>query len=110
MRDERKINLIVLGESSVGKSSIIKRIKDETFQTDILSTCNFEVNIIQRNYKKYNIIISLIFHDTPGVEQFQNIIPKHYLSESQIILLVFSDINTLNELKHRWNKFYKKKY
>ena len=108
MRDERKINLIVLGESSVGKSSIIKRIKDGTFQTDILSTCNFEVNIIQRNYKKYNIIISLIFHDTPGVEQFQNIIPKHYLSESQIILLVFSDINTLNELKHRWNKFYKK--
>ena len=32
----------------------------------------------------------------------------NYIRDSHIVLLVFSDIETLNELKHRWNKFYKK--
>ena len=38
----------------------------------------------------------------------ESCVPVNYICESHIVLLVFSDINTLNELKYRWNKFYKK--
>ena len=37
----------------------------------------------------------------------ESCVAVNYIRDSHIVLLVFSDINTLNELKHRWNKFYK---
>ena len=108
MRDERKINLIVLGESSVGKSSIIKRIKDGKFQEVYEITIRTDFYVLRRKYEKKNIMMELAFYDIPGQEILEYCVPVNYIRDSHIILLVFSDINTLNKLKYRWNKFYKK--
>ena len=51
--------------------------------------------------------ISLNFRDTAGGEQFQNILPKQYIRDSHIVLLVFDNVDTLNDLNKRWFRFYK---
>ena len=102
-----KINVITLGASGVGKTSIIKRIKDNTFSDFTLTTLSFDNFFIKKNYEKKNLEFTLIFHDTMGQEQYQNIIPIQYIRDSAIVLLIFCNINTLDDIKRRWIKYYK---
>ena len=102
-----RINVITLGASGVGKTSIIKRIKDNTFSDFTLTTLSFDNFFIKKNYDKKNLVFTLVFHDTMGQEQYQSIIPIQYIRDSAIVLLVFCNINTLNDIKTRWIKYYK---
>ena len=108
MDNARKINLIALGDSAVGKTSIIKRIKDGKFQEVYEITIHPDFYALRRKYEKKNIMMDLLFYETPGQEKLESGVAVNYIRDSHIVLLVFSDINALNELKHRWNKFYKK--
>ena len=105
MNNERIIKLIVLGDSGVGKTSIIERIKSGKFQK---MPSGGDIITIQRKYESKNIMIKLNFLDGWGSEPYVNLY-LGYIHNSNIILLVFSDINTLNILRDRWNHFYKEK-
>ena len=48
---ETKIKIITLGESSVGKTSIIQRICENTFNENVLSTIGYNFRFL-RLYKK----------------------------------------------------------
>ena len=104
---EKIIKIIALGESGVGKTSIIKRIEyKENFDKNLKATIAVDFFSIKRKYEKKNLIMNLHFSDTAGQERFQAL-TKNYIRDSQIILLVFSNIKTLDVLKERWIKFYK---
>ena len=107
MEREVNINIITLGDPFVGKTSIIKRIKDGTFNEHVDATVGVRLFIIKKTYEKKNIMIFLNFKDTAGQELFQNSIPVQYIRNSHIVLLVFSDIDSLNNLKDRWYSFFK---
>ena len=107
MEREVNINIITLGDPFVGKTSIIKRIKDGTFNEHVNATVGVRLFIIKKKYEKKNIMIFLNFKDTAGQELFQNSIPVQYIRNSHIVLLVFSDIDSLNNLKDRWYSFFK---
>ena len=107
MYNERQINVITLGESYVGITSIINRIKDGKFQDIFPPTIWIDGVIIKRKYERKNIMIKFVFYDTPGQEIFLKTIPIEYIRNSHIVLLVFSDIKTLNSLKDRWYNYYK---
>ena len=107
MEREVNINIITLGDPFVGKTSIIKRIKDGTFNEHVNATVGVRLFIIKKKYEKKDIMISLNFKDTAGQELFQNSIPVQYIRNSHIVLLVFSDIDSLNNLKDRWYSFFK---
>ena len=102
------INIITLGACGVGKTSIINRIKDGTFRDHYKATVGLDYFVMTRKYEKKNIIMLLQFNDTTGLEQFQNIIPIQYIRDSHIVLLVFSNVETLNDIRKRWYIFYKK--
>ena len=61
--------IITLGESGVGKTSIIKRYVHNIFDTDCLSTIgiNFSFKEVERKGKK----IQLKFYDTAGQEKYR---------------------------------------
>ena len=105
--DKKIINIITLGGSNVGKTSIITRIKDREFNDVVVATVSVDFYTIIRPYHKKNISIELIFRDTVGQEVYQNILPKQYIRDSHIVLLVFDSVDTLNVLKQRWLTFYK---
>ena len=108
MEREVKISVITLGDSGVGKTSIIKRIYDGTFQDIMFSTFGIGDFFVRRKYSKKNIQIVLCFKDTAGQESYQEL-PVQYIRKSHIVLFVFCDIETLNTLRERWYNFYKQK-
>ena len=108
MEREVKISVITLGDSGVGKTSIIKRIYDGTFQDVMFSTFGIGDFFVRRKYSKKNIQIVLCFKDTAGQESYQEL-PVQYIRKSHIVLFVFCDIETLNTLRERWYNFYKEK-
>ena len=105
---EPKIKVITLGDSGVGKTSIISRIRDGKFSDKYQATINFDIFTKKKIYEKRNMTFSLIFHDTVGQEIYQTLLPVSYIHDSHVVLLVFSDLDTLDILKKRWYNFYKK--
>ena len=106
MEKKVKISVITLGDKGVGKTSIIKRIHDDSFQELMFSTHGMSDFFIERNYTKKNIKIALCFKDTAGQELYKEL-PLQYIRKSDIVLLVFSTIETLNTIRERWYNFYK---
>ena len=106
MEKKVKISVITLGDKGVGKTSIIKRIHDDSFQEIMFSTMGINDFFIERNYTKRNIKIALCFKDTAGQELYKEL-PLQYIRKSDIVLLVFSTIETLNTIRERWYNFYK---
>ena len=101
-----KIKIITLGASDVGKTSIINRIVSKKFSEQMVSTTGIDKNIIERDYKTKNLKMLLEFTDTAGQEQYCDL-PKQYIRGCHIVLLVFCDLGSLEELKNRWFRLYK---
>ena len=107
MEIDKKINVIILGDKGVGKTSIFNIIKEKAL-TDIISDINdIDSFIIKVNYEKKNTIISLNIKDIKNQENFKGNIPLQYIRNNHIVLLVFSNIETLNNIKEHWYKFNK---
>ena len=104
---EREIKIITLGESGVGKTSIIKRICKNEFNDIEFTTIGFNYYFINKEYTKKNLKLKLCFIDTAGQEKYIRFLPKNYIRDSQIVLLVFCDITTLVTLQKRWYSFFK---
>ena len=107
MEIDKKINVIILGDKGVGKTSIFNIIKEKA-STDIITDINdIDSFIIKVNYEKKNTTISLNIKDIKNQENFKGNIPLQYIRNNHIVLLVFSNIETLNNIKERWYKFNK---
>ena len=103
---EKQLNIITLGDAGVGKTSIINRIKNNTFQESYKVTISVDYFFIKRKYEKKNLIMNLTFRDTAGQEIFKTL-PQQYIHDCHIVLLVFADIDSLTTIKNRWLNYYK---
>ena len=106
MENTINLNVITLGNQGVGKTSLVNRIINGTFQETYTSTIGIEFHTLKRKYENKNLEITLSFKDTAGQEKFQTI-NNQYIRDSHIVLLVFSNIESLIDLKDRWYKLYK---
>ena len=105
---EKSVKVITLGDTFVGKTSIIKRIKEGIFDDKIKATINNDIFFIRKPYKTKNLTILLTFYDTIGQEIYMNLLPLQYIRNSHIVLLVFDSVDTFKILKKRWFEFYQK--
>jgi Ras-related protein Rab-8A len=83
---ERLAKIIVLGDSSVGKTSLLMRYTDDAFSGEFLTTLGFD-------YRRKEVIIDgnplmLQLWDTAGQEQFRSI-TKSYMRGANGIALIF---------------------
>ena len=103
---EKSFKIMLLGDSSVGKTCFLKRYIDDTFQDVYLSTIGFDYKykfITLEDGKK----IKLQIWDTAGQERFRTIGKGYYKGAHGIILIYdvtsqksFDSIKTwLNEIK-----------
>ena len=108
MEKIKVINVLFLsGDSGVGRSAIINRIKHETFPKEYKSTIH-DVTITKAyNYERRKLKFHLKLIEFSSEELKYKSIPIKYISDSHIIVLVFSNIETLNKLKNRWLNYYK---
>ena len=105
---EETINIITLGQSSVGKTSIINRIVDnDNFEDNYEPTIGFDCLSITKEYNNKSFkSIKYIYWDTAGTENY-NSITKRYIQDKDIILLIYCDLNSLEALKERWYELVK---
>ena len=88
--DFLELKCILLGESGVGKTSIISRYVSDEFDSNVKSssTVSYVCKIIEKNNKK----IKLNIWDTIGQEKFRAI-SKMFLTDTKIAILVYSIIS-----------------
>ena len=58
MEKEKVINVITLGDSGVGKTSIIQRFKDDTFSEGLNITLGFDIVVLKRKFENRDLTIS----------------------------------------------------
>ena len=96
-----KFKIMVIGESKVGKTSVIKKYTQNKFGGVYLTTVgvDFQDKIINIDDRK----IRLQIWDTAGQERFRNI-TKNYFNSSNGFLLIY-DITDKESLEHLnfWN-------
>ena len=107
LENEEEIKIILLGESGVGKTSIIKRFLYDKFNPNIEPsvTMNYGEKVLELDKQKFRLFL----WDTIGQEKYRSL-SKLFLNETQIVILVYSitDMKSFKELNY-WNNLYKEK-
>ena len=104
MKDEEDIpscKITLIGDSGVGKSSIIGRFITGFFNEEISSTLG--LNYSQKYYEKNGKKISLNLWDTAGQEKFRSL-GKNFYKDSFIIIIVYDICNkaSFQSIKEVW--------
>ncbi|KAI9245308.1 small GTPase superfamily [Sporodiniella umbellata] len=80
------IKLLMIGNSHVGKSSLLLRFTDDTFlgpeETSATIGVDFKVSMIERGDKRYKLTI----WDTAGQERFRTLTSSYYRGAQGVIL------------------------
>ncbi|XP_014667458.1 PREDICTED: ras-related protein Rab-18-B-like [Priapulus caudatus] len=79
------LKILIIGESSVGKSSLLLRFTDETFDPDLQPTIgvDFKVKTITIDNNRCKLAI----WDTAGFERFRTLTPSYYRGAQGVILV-----------------------
>ena len=94
-----RYNVILVGDCSVGKTSIINRFIDNRFNRNLKNTINIEFRIKSIKYDS-NTVIDLKIWDTCGEEKFHSI-TKNFYHDADGIFIIFdlSNIKSFNNIK-----------
>ena len=98
-----QIKTVIIGESSIGKSSIFRRLAGEDFRENEESTIGTDIKVKTIKYTDYNTSLQLEIWDTAGSEQYKQLTNIFYQNAS-IAILVYDITNehTFDELKNFW--------
>ena len=100
-----ELKMILLGESAVGKTSIISRYVDDVFSGNLMTSTT--MSYVQKYITINNQKIRLSIWDTVGQERFRSL-SKLFFNDTKIVVLVYSitDKKTFEELDF-WLNLYK---
>ncbi|CAH0387877.1 unnamed protein product [Bemisia tabaci] len=94
--------LLIIGDSGVGKTSILFRFSDDAFNTTFISTIgiDFKIKTIELRGKK----IKLQIWDTAGQERFHTITTSYYRGAMGILLVYdISDMKSFENVM-KWTR------
>ena len=89
-KNAKTVNIIFLGNSNVGKSSLFLRIDKNHFKESFLSTTG--IDRIIKTFKYKNEIFKVNLIDTAGQDRYRNNLPKSYYLNAHGVFLLF-DVN-----------------
>ena len=97
------VKLVLIGESGVGKTSIIKQFSAHVFDPDIDASISNKVIVKTLEIKEIKKIIKFNIWDTAGQEKYRSI-AKIFYKDAKIIILVYSITNkqSFEALKNYW--------
>ena len=101
--DIADVKLVLIGESGVGKSSIIKQYSAHVFDPDMDASISNKVIVKTLELKDIGKTIKLNIWDTAGQEKYRSI-AKIFYKDAKIIVLVYSIANkdSFQTLKNYW--------
>ena len=102
--DDDICKVVLLGESGVGKTSIISRFYKGTFEESLMSTNGASYVCRNLTFPEYeNKIVKFEIWDTAGQEQYRAL-NKIFYKDASICILVYdiTNIKSFNALKDYW--------
>ncbi|XP_032891166.1 ras-related protein Rab-18-like [Amblyraja radiata] len=79
------LKMLLIGESGVGKSSLLLRFTDGTFDAEIGSTIGVDFKVKAMKIEANNV--KLAIWDTAGQERFRTLTPSYYRGAQGVILV-----------------------
>ena len=79
------IKILTLGDTMVGKSSIVVRFSDNKFDDNIFSTIGIDFKT--KFMKMGDSLVKVLIWDTAGQEKFQNIAKNYYKGANGVLLV-----------------------
>lgn len=96
---QKKYKVVLMGQSSVGKTSIIIRFSKNSFKADQESTIG--AAFVSRDIETSKGMVSLHIWDTAGQERYRSLVPKYSAGASAIIIVFdVTDEESFEEAKH----------
>ena len=91
------VKITFIGDSSVGKSSLVERIARDRFSNNVGSTIGAAFVAVRNNKRQYHI------WDTAGQERFNSLIPL-YVSGAAVIVVVYDLTKqySFDRIKDHW--------
>lgn len=91
--------ILLIGDSGVGKSCILLRFADDTFNESHISTIGVDFKI--RTVELYDKTVKLQMWDTAGQERFRTITSSYYRgAHAMMIVYDVSDLESFNNVKN----------
>ena len=90
--------LLLIGDSGVGKSSLLLRFSDDTYETNFNSTIgvDFKIKTVDLDDK----VVKLQIWDTAGQERFRTITSSYYRGAHGIIVVYdVTELDTFNAVE-----------
>jgi len=95
---DRRIKVLLIGESGVGKSNLLLRFADNSFSPSFISTIGIDFK--EKNVDIDDKVIKLQVWDTAGQERFRTIVAAYYRSAQGVILVYdVTDARSFNNVK-----------
>ncbi|KAI6203697.1 Ras domain containing protein [Aphelenchoides besseyi] len=93
------LKILIVGESGVGKSSLMLRFVDDTFDEEMAATIGVDFRVTTMNID--GNVVKLAIWDTAGQERFRTLTPSYYRG-GQGIVCVYDVTNrtTFDRLEH----------
>eukprot|EP00756_Hemistasia_phaeocysticola_P021266 Hpha_TRINITY_DN15765_c0_g1::TRINITY_DN15765_c0_g1_i1::g.39498::m.39498/K07910/RAB18; Ras-related protein Rab-18 len=101
MSHDHSFKLLMVGDSGVGKSSILLRFADDQFDPSIGSTIgiDFKMKTLAVNHQGKDLSLSLKIWDTAGQERFRTLTSSYYRGAHGVILVYsISDRESFNHV------------
>ena len=102
--DTQIIKVVLIGESGVGKTSIISRFTHDKFDKEIITTTGASYTSKRMIFEKYqNKELNFEIWDTAGQEKYRSLTQIFY-KDASIAILVYDVTNedSFNELQNYW--------
>ena len=101
--NEESVKVVLIGESGVGKTSIISQFTKGVFNPDLMSTNGATFSTKKKEFKESNKILSFEIWDTAGQEKYRSL-AKMFFKDAAVALIVYDITNkkSFEEIKGYW--------
>ena len=101
--NEESVKVVLIGESGVGKTSIISQFTKGIFNPDLMSTNGATFSTKKKEFKESNKILSFEIWDTAGQEKYRSL-AKMFFKDAAVALIVYdvTSKKSFEEIKEYW--------
>jgi len=99
--------LVVIGDSGVGKTALLRRLVDNRFIPEHMTTIGVDLDVITRETSNGKVV-KLQIWDTAGQERFQTITSSYYRGTHAVMIVCdVTNLESMQNIVLRYNEFRK---